>query len=83
MTVKDINKYQIKCDLCGAIEIVEVVGTFYGLTPRPSGWKLTHWSYRRYSSLGAGSGSIDQCPKCVDKEIKIPEKALRIKTEVY
>lgn len=84
MTVKDVKKYQIECDFCGAVEIIERAEGGFMTSPRPEGWKNTYWHRPRFTSAGpTPGGSVDQCPKCLDKEVELPDNATDVRTKVY
>ena len=86
MSVQEIKRYQIGCDFCEATEIIERAeggSVIFLVPPKPAGWKNTRYNKPRYSSLGQGGGSIDQCSACLDKEVVLPDDAIDIRTTVY
>lgn len=83
MTTKDIKKYQIECDFCEAIEVIERAERGFLLPPKPKGWKTTYYRTPQKGRFGRGRKSIDHCPKCFDEEIDFPDDAMEIYADFH
>ena len=78
MSLKELKKYEITCNICDKIAYVEQADNIFKEVLRPEGWVRIRYRIPRAAPRGSCGlnlnfyREIDTCPDCVGEE-EIPE----------